>query len=46
MGYEGGDGIIPPFPSHGPNITGHVLVTGIFAVSVLTLLDSALECDF
>ena len=35
MGCEKGYGIIPPFPTHGSNITGDVLVSGIFAVSVL-----------
>jgi hypothetical protein len=35
MGCESGYGIIPPFPTDEGNLTGDVIVSGIFAVSVL-----------
>lgn len=47
MGYEEDDGIIPPFPGHVKSLTGGVLVTGILAVSALTLRywSNALDYD-
>ena len=44
MGCERGYGIIPPFPNHERDITGDVIVTGIFAVSAL--IPQRLECGF